>query len=136
MARQCLLIQDHQSNDSFTLEQLDPHEELKGHSEPMEWTISIPLREDDPTKTIHIGSLLDQVTKAKLISFLRDNADVFAWSAADMLGIPMEVITHHLQADPSVKPIKQKKRNFALERQRAINEEVKNLLNAKLIKEV
>ena len=106
MARQWLLIQDQQSDDSIPLEQLDSHKEMKGHGEPMERIISIPLKEDDPLKIVQIGSLLDQATKAKLISFLRDNVDVFAWSAADMPSIPMEVITHHLQADPSVKPVK------------------------------
>ena len=53
-----------------------------------------------------------------------------------MPGIPTKVITHHLQVDPLVKPVKQKKRNFALERQCTIDEEVKKLLNAKLIREV
>ena len=66
MTRQYLLIQDRQSNNFFTLEQLDPREELKGHSESVEQTIFIPLREDDSTKTVQIGSLLDQLTKAKL----------------------------------------------------------------------
>ena len=59
LAKQCLLIQDRQSDDHFTLEQLDPREEIEGCGEPVEQTISIPLREDDPTKVIQIRSLLD-----------------------------------------------------------------------------
>ena len=38
------------------------------------------------------------------------------------------VITHRLNANPSFKSVKQKRRSFAPERQKAINEEVSKLL--------
>ena len=53
-----------------------------------------------------------------------------------MGGVDPAVITHRLNVNPSFKPIKQKRRSFALERQKAINEEVGKLLQAKAIKEV
>ena len=43
-----------------------------------------------------------------------------------MGGIDPTVITHRLNVSPSFKPIKQKRRSFAPERQKAINEEVTN----------
>ena len=46
------------------------------------------------------------------------------------------MITHRLNISPSFKPVKQKRNNFALERQKAINEEVGKLLQAKAIREV
>ena len=46
------------------------------------------------------------------------------------------VITHMLNVSPSFKPIKQKRRSFSPERQKAINEEVGKLLQAKAIREV
>ena len=46
------------------------------------------------------------------------------------------VITHRLNVSPSFKPVKQKRRSFALERQKAINEEVGKLLQAEAIREV
>ena len=46
------------------------------------------------------------------------------------------MITHRLKVDPSFKPVKKKRRSFAPERQKAINEEVGKLLQAKAIKEV
>ena len=52
-----------------------------------------------------------------------------------MSGIPPEVITHQLNIDPKVKPVRQKKRPFAPERQKVINEEVDKLLAANFIKE-
>ena len=53
-----------------------------------------------------------------------------------MGGIDPVVITNKLNISPFFKPIKQKRRSFALERQKAINEEVNKLLQAKAIREV
>ena len=54
-----------------------------------------------------------------------------------MGGIYPTVITHKLNINPPpFKPIKQKRRCFALERQKAINEEVNKLLQARAIREV
>ena len=52
-----------------------------------------------------------------------------------MGGIDPKVITHKLNINPVFKPVKQK-RSFAPERQKAINEEVNKLLQAKAIREV
>ena len=53
-----------------------------------------------------------------------------------MGGIDPTVITHRLNTSPSFKPVKQKRRSFAPERQKAINEEVGKLLQAGAIREV
>ena len=53
-----------------------------------------------------------------------------------MGGIDPTVITHKLNVSPSFKLIKQKRRSFAPERQKAINEEVSKLLQAGAIREV
>ena len=42
---------------------------------------------DDPSKNFKIGKDLPKLVKTKLIACLRKNADLFAWSAADMPGI-------------------------------------------------
>ena len=47
-----------------------------------------------------------------------------------MLGIDPQVMSHRLNVDPSFRPIKQKRRGMALERQEAIREEVWKLLRA------
>ena len=46
------------------------------------------------------------------------------------------MITHKMNDNPSFKLVKQKKRSFALEKQKAINEEVGKLLQEKAIREV
>ena len=53
-----------------------------------------------------------------------------------MPGIDLSVITHRLNICPSFKPVRQKKRVFALERNNAIKEEVQRLMAAKFIREV
>ncbi|KAI3757692.1 hypothetical protein L6452_05235 [Arctium lappa] len=53
-----------------------------------------------------------------------------------MVGIDPNVISHNLNVDPSFKPIKQKCRKFAPERNKVINDEVDNLLKTGKIREV
>ena len=84
----------------------------------------------DPEKTVQIGARLNADLKKKLISFLQQNTDMFSWSASYMLGIPADVITHELNTNPKHKPVKQKKKNFIIERQKAIDEKVDKLLKA------
>ena len=106
MAKQCLVIQDKQYDGSgLALDQLDPRDKVSNFGEPVEKTIFIPLREDDPTRFIQIRSLLDEETKVRLIDFLRSNADIFTWSMSDMSGIPPEVMAHHLNVSPTCKPV-------------------------------
>lgn len=62
--------------------------------------------------------------------------DAFACTHADMLGIDPRVITHRLSVDPSARPIRQKKRTYAAERNQTIAEEVDKLLKARFIREV
>ena len=53
-----------------------------------------------------------------------------------MGGIDPVIITHRVNVSPSFKPVKQKRRSFAPERQKEINEEVGKLFQAGAIREV
>ncbi|KAJ9542421.1 hypothetical protein OSB04_028927 [Centaurea solstitialis] len=53
-----------------------------------------------------------------------------------MVGIDPSIISHKLNVDPTIKPIKQKRRKFAPERNKVINDEVDNLLKTGKIREV
>ena len=86
-------------------------------AEPTEALKEIPLDEDDPGKSTRIGADLEGEIKKGLICFLRKNIDVFAWSHEDTLGIDPSVITHRLNVHSSSKPVQQKKRVFAPERE-------------------
>ena len=111
-------------------------EERRILAEPTKALEEIPLDEDDPEKSTRIWADLEGEIKKGLICFLRKNIDVFAWSHEDMPGIDPSVITHRLNVHLSSKPVQQRKRVFAPERDNAIKEEVQKLTLAKFIREV
>jgi hypothetical protein len=71
-----------------------------------------------------------------LITFLRDNVDVFAWQPSQMPEFPREVIEQHLKIYPNSRPMQQKPQKESVERQNFIHEELKKLLDASFIQEV
>ncbi|XP_073049427.1 uncharacterized protein [Primulina eburnea] len=85
---------------------------------------------------VKVGTGLLTNLEEALTAFLKNNADVFAWKNEALPGIPQEYALHNLKADPKIKPIKQKKRTFGLEKSRHIREEVEKLLTAKYIRPV
>jgi hypothetical protein len=87
-------------------------------------------------RRVRVGSLLSPEIKESLVAFLRSNTDVFAWCHDDMPRIDPSVILHRLNVNPNYRPIKQKRRSFATERNQAIHEEVERLLKAGFIREV
>ena len=111
-------------------------EERKFVAKPTEVLEDIPLEEGNPEKFTRIGTSMKKKMKQDLVQFLRENIDVFAWSYEDMPGIDRNVITHRLNVYPSSKPVCQKKRVFALERDNAIKEEVQKLTIMQFIREV
>jgi hypothetical protein len=56
----------------------------------------------DPSKNFKIGKDLPELVKNQLIAWLRENTDLFAWSAADMPGIDPSIACHQLTVDPRV----------------------------------
>ena len=99
-------------------------------AEPIEILEDVLLQENDPEKFTRIGTSMKEKAKKDLVQFLRKSIDVFAWSDDDMPGIDPNVITHWLNVYPSSKPVRQKKKVFALERDKAIKEEVQKLTTA------
>ena len=79
---------------------------------------------------------MDGRKRKAFVEFLKSNTDVFAWTHEDMLGIDPSVICHKLNVDTSMRPIKQKRRVFAPDRNRAISDKVEKLLTARFIREV
>ncbi len=53
-----------------------------------------------------------------------------------MLGISTEVMVYKLNVNPSIHPIKQKRRVFTPERNAAVMEEIDKLLTARFIREI
>ena len=53
-----------------------------------------------------------------------------------MPGVPRELAEHRLRVDSKVKPIKEHLRRFAVQKRKAIGEEVARLLAAEFIREI
>ena len=74
----------------------------------METLETVALVEDRVTKTTRIGMTLSPEMRTRLIKFLKENLDVFAWSHEDMLGISPKIIQHKLNVNPERKPVQQR----------------------------
>ena len=61
---------------------------------------------------------------------------MFAWQGSHIPGVPREVIEHDLAICPHARPVKQKVRKQALERQEFIIEEIRKLEAACLVRGV
>ena len=136
MAKECYSASmKQQAVDNIYLDKLDMRDKVLTRPEPSEELEHVSL-DDDPEHLAYIGSKLAEDLKSPLTHFLRQNKDVFTWKQADMGGSDPTIITHRLNVILSFKPVKQKRRSFALERQKAINEKVGKLLKAGAIREV
>nr|GFB85262.1 reverse transcriptase domain-containing protein [Tanacetum cinerariifolium] len=69
-------------------------------------------------------------------SLLKKNLDIFAWQPSDMTGVPCSVAEHRLNVREGCPLVRQKKRGQAPERTKAIQAEVKKLVEAGIMREV
>ncbi|KAK1617808.1 hypothetical protein QYE76_023325 [Lolium multiflorum] len=89
-----------------------------------------------PERTIRIGAGLNEALESALVSFLRENRNIFAWSTDDLVVVPRELAEHSLNVRKDAKPVRQALRRFAEDRRKIIGEEVTKLLVAGFIVEV
>ncbi|GKV01527.1 hypothetical protein SLEP1_g14076 [Rubroshorea leprosula] len=111
-------------------------EGVKQKAEPVELVETVSLNPDVPERVVKIGTKLTGEEQAKLLEFLKNNQDMFAWTTDEMPGIPAELAVHKLSTDPTKSPVVQKHRLFGLEKQAAIDEEIQKLLQAGFIRRV
>ena len=87
-------------------------EEHRMATEPVKKLEEVLLDDSKLDQTTKIGTLTNPAVRQTLMTFLRSNLDVFAWSHEDMPGIDPSVMVHRLNLLPSFPPIRQKKRVF------------------------
>ncbi|XP_022883887.1 uncharacterized protein LOC111400731 [Olea europaea var. sylvestris] len=114
---------------------LDPRTRIE-RGEPIEELEGVQVCVKDPTKELKIYRELQPSTRNKIMAFLRQNLDVFAWNHGDIRGIDPNITCHKLQMDPSVRPKQQKRRSLNPERYEVINKEVQKLLHNCFLREV
>ena len=64
---------------------------------------TMELVEGETAKTTRIRTTFSPEMRTRLVQFLKENLDVFAWSHEDMLGICLKVIQYRLNVDPEKK---------------------------------
>jgi len=89
-----------------------------------EETQKAPLSKLVLEKCMHVGSDLVEHEKDRLIAFLHENQDVFAWSAKDLQGVSRDLAQHNLNVSKGAKPRKQKLRKMFTERADSTKAEV------------
>ena len=74
-------------------------------------TKQVPVNEDGSSgATFTIGAGLDPGQEEALVRFLRANKEIFAWEPNQLVGIPREVIQHHLRVCPNIRPMNKRAR--------------------------
>ena len=78
LARHCFIVftEVNKPEDPLSIDKLDQRDSEE-RGKPAEQLVSIPLKEDDPTKTIQIRLQLSNPKRKQLIDLLRANANVF-----------------------------------------------------------
>ena len=66
---------------------------------------TVELVDGELMKTTMVGMTLSPEMKEKLVQFLKNNLDIFAWSHEDMPSISTKIIQHKLNVDPKKKPV-------------------------------
>ena len=74
--------------------------------------------------------------KKDISKVLTQHSDSFASKATKIVGVDSRIMSHSLNINLRMKPVIQKKRKFAYERQKLIVEETKKLLDSEFIREV
>ncbi|GJR80080.1 reverse transcriptase domain-containing protein [Tanacetum coccineum] len=98
--------------------------------------VKVAINPEHPEQTVMIGSDLTEKARVKLCNLLQRSLDIFAWTPADMTGVPRHIAEHRLNVREGCQPVRQKKRGQAAERNIAINDEVSKLVAAGIMREV
>ena len=80
----------------------------KKEEEKVEALETVKLVYGEPTKTTRVRMTLSTEIRKKLVPFLKENLDIFAWSNEDMPDKSTKIIQHKLNVDPEGKPVQQR----------------------------
>ncbi|XP_022032941.1 uncharacterized protein LOC110934055 [Helianthus annuus] len=94
------------------------------------------LNSAHPEQTVTLGPAMSDLTRAALKKLLRENMDVFAWTPADMVGVPRHIAEHRLNVSEDAKPVVHAKHHLGDIKHDTMKEQVLELLNAGIIREV
>src|SRR3954468_7702897 len=70
-------------------------------------TVTHQVHPTYPEKTVRVYAHLPEDQATPLITFLREEWEIFAWCPTDMPGVPREFAEHALRIKANTKPVKQ-----------------------------
>ncbi|GJU63079.1 hypothetical protein Tco_1244914 [Tanacetum coccineum] len=108
------------------------------------WLSQIIVNDKYPDQTVTIEKQLPNHFKKDLQSLLKSNADIFAWTHANMTRIPRTIMIkgkpcnmeHKLNEYNHIKPIKQNKRGLGPDRNMAACKEIEELTKSGILRKV
>lgn len=96
-----------------------------------------PIRvNDNPDHFLYVSTGAKQMEVHAIEELLRQNRDLFAWTATDMPGIDPNFYCRKLAVDPTARPVAQRKCRFSIEKQVVVKEQVNELVQAGFILEL
>ncbi|GJW77214.1 hypothetical protein Tco_0138896 [Tanacetum coccineum] len=96
----------------------------------------IVVNDNYPEQLVTIEGGLFAECRHALIHTLRRNIDIFAWTPANMTGIPRAITEHSLDTYPHIELKVRKKRSLALDRRKVVTDEVNEWLKAGIVRPV
>ncbi|CAJ2662984.1 unnamed protein product [Trifolium pratense] len=125
---------EHKEEKKLRKEEKEDDEASKEHYRPIpDGDFEIVQFGEDPEKGVKIGTGLPELARKQLKACLRENADLFAWHAADMPGLDPNIACHQLTVDPLASAVVQRRRRQSPEKAEAAEKAVKDLLEANFI---
>jgi len=103
---------------------------MKPSNDVTEWQLA------GQRQNTQLGGSMTEDEVQKITKFLADNKDLFAWTAKDMSGIDLGVMSHRLSVCKEARAVAQKKRRMSEEKRNATASVVQKLLEAGFIKEI
>ncbi|XP_062104153.1 uncharacterized protein LOC133815314 [Humulus lupulus] len=117
-------------------DELDPWIGSDRKLEPTEEVEEVCISDNDQTRVIRVRRHLNSKVKAAIISWVKENQDVLAWSHSDMNRINCNFVCHTLNIDVNATPVRQKQRPLGAERAEALKLPVEKLSSINFIWEV
>ncbi|GJS51265.1 reverse transcriptase domain-containing protein [Tanacetum coccineum] len=96
----------------------------------------VVIHEGYSDQTIIIRGNLTAEYRSGLIKMLRKHAYAFAWTSADMTGIPRFVVENALKTYPHIEPRVQWKWSIAPDRRKIVKDEVTEWIKAEIVRKV